>query len=306
MHQNRDRRRGFTVAELLIIVAIIAVLVSVAIPIFTSQLEKARQATDKANARAAYAAAIASWITDPKSETTKYVFDGSNAVIDGPAPTGYGKSSTDSSGWENMPFTIAGVPLDSYVTITIDEDGIPTLQWGDAYGYTYKSWATSKYADKTVLLTSDSAEERLAADIDIMKAIGAHLLGKTIDEIIVSTHLNPSYQGRLKNNEGVGIVTYRNQEGTNPQVRGDLSVLQEFGFSGTVGEMASNSFSDSSNRLFFSDYFNSTAEAEVMIGKVQYDSEGKANSITVWVRQIQPNASTVSVPEEFTEIVVTA
>ena len=45
------RNKGFTLAELLIIVAIIAVLVGISIPIFTSQLEKSRRAVDKANAR---------------------------------------------------------------------------------------------------------------------------------------------------------------------------------------------------------------------------------------------------------------
>lgn len=48
-------RKGFTLAELLIVVAIIAVLVAVAIPIFGSQLEKSREAADLANVRAAYA-----------------------------------------------------------------------------------------------------------------------------------------------------------------------------------------------------------------------------------------------------------
>lgn len=43
--------KGFTLAELLIIVAIIAVLVGISMPIFTSQLEKSRRAVDKANAR---------------------------------------------------------------------------------------------------------------------------------------------------------------------------------------------------------------------------------------------------------------
>lgn len=52
---NKTNKKGFTLAELLIVVAIIAVLVAIAIPVFTSQLEKARQATDAANLRALYA-----------------------------------------------------------------------------------------------------------------------------------------------------------------------------------------------------------------------------------------------------------
>lgn len=51
----KKSREGFTLAELLIVVAIIAVLVAVAIPIFGSQLEKSREAADLANVRAAYA-----------------------------------------------------------------------------------------------------------------------------------------------------------------------------------------------------------------------------------------------------------
>lgn len=46
---------GFTLAELLIVVAIIGVLVAISIPIFSSQLEKAREATDTANIRSQYA-----------------------------------------------------------------------------------------------------------------------------------------------------------------------------------------------------------------------------------------------------------
>lgn len=45
------RNKGFTLAELLIIIAIIAILVGISIPIFASQLEKSRRAVDKANAR---------------------------------------------------------------------------------------------------------------------------------------------------------------------------------------------------------------------------------------------------------------
>ena len=61
---KKTNKKGFTLAELLVVVAIIAVLVAIAIPIFTSQLEKAREATDLANLRAAYAECTASVLTE--------------------------------------------------------------------------------------------------------------------------------------------------------------------------------------------------------------------------------------------------
>ena len=53
----KKRKAGFTLAELLIVVAIIAVLVAISIPIFTSQLKKARLAVDHSAMRDAYALA---------------------------------------------------------------------------------------------------------------------------------------------------------------------------------------------------------------------------------------------------------
>ena len=64
----KKSRKGFTLAELLIVVAIIAVLVAVAIPVFGSQLEKSREAADLANVRAAYAKVMAEAITGNYAE----------------------------------------------------------------------------------------------------------------------------------------------------------------------------------------------------------------------------------------------
>ena len=59
----KKKRKGFTLAELLIVVAIIAVLVAIGIPIFTSLLEKSREAADAANIRAQYAQVMDEAIT---------------------------------------------------------------------------------------------------------------------------------------------------------------------------------------------------------------------------------------------------
>ena len=60
---KKNNNKGFTLAELLIVVAIIAVLVASAIPVFTSQLEKSREATDIANVRSAYAEVVTAHLT---------------------------------------------------------------------------------------------------------------------------------------------------------------------------------------------------------------------------------------------------
>lgn len=63
MRKNLDKK-GFTLAELLIIVAIIAILVAIAIPIFKTQLRKARHAVDLANARSIYAELSADYLSN--------------------------------------------------------------------------------------------------------------------------------------------------------------------------------------------------------------------------------------------------
>lgn len=57
-------KRGFTLAELLVVVAILAVLVAISVPVFTSSLERSREAVDLSNLRSAYAEAVAKHIED--------------------------------------------------------------------------------------------------------------------------------------------------------------------------------------------------------------------------------------------------
>ena len=60
----KRNKKGFTLAELLIVVAIIAVLVAIAIPVFSKQLESAREGTDAANIRSNYAKVMTAIIMD--------------------------------------------------------------------------------------------------------------------------------------------------------------------------------------------------------------------------------------------------
>ena len=57
-------KSGFTLAELLVVVAIIGILVAISIPVFTSQRQKAIVAANKANIRAARAAVVAALYDD--------------------------------------------------------------------------------------------------------------------------------------------------------------------------------------------------------------------------------------------------
>ena len=78
MKKKWTKSSGFTLAELLIVVAIIAVLVAISIPIFTSQLEKAREATDLSDVRSAYAEVMMAAISDDTTAT--YSKDSSQTI----------------------------------------------------------------------------------------------------------------------------------------------------------------------------------------------------------------------------------
>lgn len=68
------RNRGFTLMEMLIVVAIIAVLAAIAIPVFNGSLHKAKVAADMANVRAYYAELQTQLILTGESDFTENRF----------------------------------------------------------------------------------------------------------------------------------------------------------------------------------------------------------------------------------------
>ncbi len=112
---KKMNKKGFTLAELLIVVAIIAVLVAIAIPVFTSQLEKSKKATDQANLRSAYAEAVAAYLNETSSKSGTFTLNGqnvswtadSNDVVTVSLPSSMMKSSWGAS---NYTYSGAGFP----------------------------------------------------------------------------------------------------------------------------------------------------------------------------------------------------
>ena len=83
----RENKKGFTLAELLVVVAIVGILVAISIPVFTAQLGKARLATNNANLRAAKAAAVSEYLTgdknDGQSDNYEYTVSTGDITADG-------------------------------------------------------------------------------------------------------------------------------------------------------------------------------------------------------------------------------
>lgn len=59
-----NNKKGFTLAELLVVVAILAVLIAIAVPIFGGALDSAKQTAIDSNARALRSAGMVTILTD--------------------------------------------------------------------------------------------------------------------------------------------------------------------------------------------------------------------------------------------------
>ena len=102
-----------------------AVLVAISIPIFTSQLEKSREATDIANVRSAYAEVVTKYLENPTAEKLTMSVSAHQRVADWqtqPTPElvyqGNGVQGT---------YTFAAKTSGSYsVTLTPADDGTVT------------------------------------------------------------------------------------------------------------------------------------------------------------------------------------
>ena len=104
-------KKGFTLAELLIVIAIIAILIAIAIPAFGSALDNARLQTDHADMRSAYAIAQVANLQG-YIECDGHIYKPGDATYD---------LDTSFSAYFGADGTVTKTPAKAYVTtVTVD------------------------------------------------------------------------------------------------------------------------------------------------------------------------------------------
>ena len=137
---KKMNNKGFTLAELLIVVAIIAVLVAIAIPVFTTRLEQSRETTDIANLRSAYAAASVAALSGDsngnKVQDTAYFYDpndGVGIVTSSGATLGQGTATDGKAKTDTLPdacqYTNAKDVRQLPIKITFESGMVKTVEF---------------------------------------------------------------------------------------------------------------------------------------------------------------------------------
>ena len=115
--------KGFTLMEMLIVVAIIAILVAIMIPTLTTQLERARETADLANIRAAYAEASVTALTEDKPGQATVTMTQHTAEFKYITAPDYLTTNSDdaktATNWDQVAAATSGAT----VTVTVNPDG---------------------------------------------------------------------------------------------------------------------------------------------------------------------------------------
>ena len=175
----KKNNKGFTLGELLIVVAIIGVLTAISIPLFSYYSERAKITSDQAYVNLAKAAAQSEWLLSHFEEDAVYYYNGekgdvqtnSNSIV------GYGKytkaDKEDEIGAKNAP-NKDGVP--QFLTVIVHKNGTMDLSWGLLGNSDYLA-AVSEYTEKDLMvLHGMSNADRVKADQATLKAIGEEIL----------------------------------------------------------------------------------------------------------------------------------
>lgn len=118
--------KGFTLMEMLIVVAIIAVLVAIMIPVMTNQLERSREAADAANIRAAYAEVMSAALVGTDDSNSNVTYDATAGTY-----TATVEATQRKADWQNTSIEkIGGLAVNN-------TDGIKAVTKGNTWTVSY-------------------------------------------------------------------------------------------------------------------------------------------------------------------------
>lgn len=132
LNAKLSKNGGFTLIEMLIVVAIIAILMMISIPIVSETLEKAREGVDDANLRSAVSVMSVEYLA--ASETEKVAMKDKTYYyhVDGEASAGGSHQGTVSETKDGAVVAKAkanGSASKNILKVTVDEDGKATAQF---------------------------------------------------------------------------------------------------------------------------------------------------------------------------------
>ncbi len=161
MKALQKNRSGFTLAEVLIVIAIVGVLVAVGVPMFGAQRERANIAVDQSTMRTAYSHLIAESLSGGvEADGTPYFYDLATQTFTTERPAGYGKAKTDAKDWWSGVGAAFGAPNNGTpapLLLMMDPDGEVTFCWASS---TYVGSKVSNQTDyQSLKETSDTFKE---------------------------------------------------------------------------------------------------------------------------------------------------
>jgi len=121
LNKKLRKNGGFTLVEMLVVVAIIAILVAVSIPVVSGALDGAKEAADSANERAAKAEAVMAYLG---GITVDGYTKGSAATLHYDATAGKIFSQENSVTDKNY-----GQKKSGYIKVALTADGDATVSW---------------------------------------------------------------------------------------------------------------------------------------------------------------------------------
>ena len=111
---NKMNKNGFTLIEMLVVIAIIAVLVSIIIPTVMGSTEKAHAATTAANLRSCKAEIVTQMLTNASFDATKYTTDAKFYHVDGVSDGKTGFVATPNAAGNDVTVTFGGAEIQDF------------------------------------------------------------------------------------------------------------------------------------------------------------------------------------------------